>query len=356
MQTWVNIRDLIEQKLQDTGNAEWTPAEIDLYIPDGLTELGEYVPYFITSVFTMESRTGSATSTSSNNLVDSQAQFLSTDTDKVIYNTYDNTWAIVTAFSSTSQLTLSKDIMVSTETYEMYNKGCRNKRQINIEDITDWVGPEEHGVMAVEYPKGTRRNFTIEGDILTVDVRSVPDSKVVTPATDVEVHIWVEARQRVSQLTDLAGAIDNVSGYAAGTTSIKIQNFSGSEIVAEDTLLTIAGVRGIYRVTADVTLTAGDGTIVIHPSLIDAAAHNDVVTITGSTLNTELERLVVELTTARAATQKSIDYIDVQNTGGPVVWKDFRDWGEARLGIVLSKLERLKNRQAPRTSQTYPRD
>ncbi|KKK61553.1 hypothetical protein LCGC14_3013190, partial [marine sediment metagenome] len=131
-----------------------------------------------------------------------KSQFLSTDVDKVIRNTTNNTWAIVTAYVSATQLTLSKDIMVDgNEHYEIYNKGCTNRFQINIEDVTDYFGPEEHGVVSVEYPIGTRRNFSIEGDILTIDVRRVSDSKVVEPATNTEVLVKFETRQRVSQLT-----------------------------------------------------------------------------------------------------------------------------------------------------------
>lgn len=366
---FATLIDEIEQELQDTGNAIWTAAELGIQLEDAIREVSEYQTHVMEYVYDLESRTGIASSTTSDALVDAtETQFLSTDVGKVIYNTYDNTWAIVTAFVSTSQLTLSKDIMASTETYEIYNTGCRNRFQINIEDITDYVGPAEHGVIAVEYPKagvtydgyggsywgwgysrGARRNFKIEGDILTIDVFGVPDSKVATPATDVEVHIWIEARQRVSQLTDLLGAIDNASGYAAGSTTLHVDDFAASEIIAEDTLLTIAGVRGIYRVTADATLASNEIDILIHPALIDAAAQDDVITIVGSTLTRELERVVVELTAARAGLSKSRNAVNIGGTG------TYGEYG-SQIAVALGKLERLKNRQSPRTKHSYPRD
>ncbi|KKK72213.1 hypothetical protein LCGC14_2906130, partial [marine sediment metagenome] len=286
-------------------------------------------------------------------LVDAtESQFVSTDADKVIYNTQNNTTAIVTAYVSATQLTLSKDIMVDgNERYEMYNKGCRNRFQINIEDIEDWVGPEEHGVLRVEYPKGTERNFEIHGDILTLDVRSVPDSKVRDPATDVEIHIWVEARQRVSQLTDLSGLINN-GNLTVGTTTISVDGLSGTEIVAEDTLLTIAGVRGIYRVTADVTLSSGGGDLVIFPGLLDVIEDGDVVTIVGSTLNTRLERLVVELTASKASVSKGVDFIGQVNVGGMRTWADYKEWGERKLAVALGE---LRSKQVPKTRRTYSR-
>ncbi|KKL97401.1 hypothetical protein LCGC14_1834880, partial [marine sediment metagenome] len=226
---FATLIDECEQELQDTGNAIWTAAELGIQLEDAIREVSEYKTHVMEYVYTLESRTGIASSTTSDALVDAtETQFLSTDVGKVIYNTYDNTWAIVTAFVSTSQLTLSKDIMVTGENYEMYNKGCRTRFQINIEDITDYEGPAKHGVIALEYPKGIRRNFKIDGDILTIDVVRVSDSKVVEPAMNVEVHIWIEARQRVSQLTDLAGAINNGT-LTVGTTTISVDGLSGTE-------------------------------------------------------------------------------------------------------------------------------
>ena len=366
--SFATLVDEIEQELQDTSNSIWGASELAIQLEDAIKEVSEYKTHVMEYVYTLESRTGIASSTTSDALVDAtETQFLSTDVGKVIYNTYDNTWAIVTAFVSTSQLTLSKDIMASGENYEMYNKGCRNRFQINIEDITDYEGPAERGIIAVEYPKargtgadwgeawgtlgsrGGRRNFKIEGDILTIDVLSVPDSKVATPATDVEVHIWVDARQRVSQLTDLLGAIDNASGYVAGSTTLHVDDFAASEIIAEDTLLTIAGVRGTYRVTADATLSSNEIDITIHPALIDAAAQDDVITVIGSTLTRELERIVVELTAARAGLSKSRNAVNIGGTGAHT------EYGN-QLATVLAKLERLRRRAAPRTKRSYPRD
>ncbi len=347
---FATLIDECEQELQDTGNAIWTAAELGIQLEDAIKEVSEYKTHVMEYVYTIESRTGIATSDTADALVDAtETQFLSTDTDKVIYNTLNNTWAIVTAFVSTSQLTLSKDIMVDgNENYEMYNKGCRTRSQINIEDITDYEGPAKHGVIALEYPKGIRRNFKIDGDILTIDVVRVSDSKVVEPATNVEVHIWIEARQRVSQLTDLAGAINN-GNLTVGTTTISVDGLSGTEIVAEDTLLTIAGARGIYRVTDDVTLSSGGGDLVIFPGLLDVIVDGDVVTITGSTLTRELERLVVELTASRAGLSKSRNAV---NVGGAGTYNEYRN----QLDTTLGKLATLRNRQAPRTKRSYPND
>lgn len=248
--------------------------------------------------------------------------------------------------------------MASGEGYKIFNKDYRSDKQINIEDITDYVGPENHGIFAVEYPIGTRRNFRIEGDILAIDVDSVADSKVATPATEIEVVVWVEARQRVSQLTDLAGAIDWGAGYAAGLTSIHVDALQSTGTFAEDTLLTIAGVRGTYRVTAGATIASNECDLTIHPALLDAASDDDVVTIIGSTLTRELERLVVELTTARALRSKAINYIEITslNVGGAAVSRDLASMGGEALNIVLGKLYDVRRNAMPRTKKVYPKD
>ncbi len=43
--THPEVRDAIEQVLQDTGNSKWGTPELDQYIKDALTEISKYVPY-----------------------------------------------------------------------------------------------------------------------------------------------------------------------------------------------------------------------------------------------------------------------------------------------------------------------
>lgn len=346
MQTWVNIRDLIEQKLQDTGNAEWTPAEIDLYIPDGLTELGEYVPYFITSVFTMESRTGSATSTSSNNLVDSQAQFLSTDTDKVIYNTTDRTWAIITSYSSATTVGLSRDIMASGEGYKIYNKECWQNNQINIGDVHEYLW-----IKSVEFPTqpSSLRNWKLTGDILTVGISFTPDDTKLTDAKK-EVYIIFARGHSLSQLTDFSGLVNEGSGKAAGLTEMDIDGLGSTEVVNRGSLFTIAGIRGVYTVTANVTLSSGGGNITFFPGLDSAAVDEDVVTFIPSTLTPSLERLLVDLVVARASINKAAKYLNSVPLGGASVWRNMTGWGQSLLDQTLSS---LRKKQVPRTHTEY---
>lgn len=70
---------------------------------------------------------GSATSTSANNLVDTAATFTDILVGYIVYNTTDNTVATVTSVTDANTLVLSANIMASGENYTLYaddNAGC----------------------------------------------------------------------------------------------------------------------------------------------------------------------------------------------------------------------------------------
>ncbi len=64
--------------------------------------------------------TGTASATSSGHLVNASASFTAADVGKQIWNTTDNTYALVTACNSSTDLTLSGNIMANGEGYKMY--------------------------------------------------------------------------------------------------------------------------------------------------------------------------------------------------------------------------------------------
>ena len=177
----------------------------------------------------------------------------------MVYNTIDKSWGIVTAFVSTSQLTLNKDLFPDgNEGYRMYNKGCVFSNQINIEDITDRYEIEDGD--RVEHPIGIRRGVdAVEGDILTIGVdTSVLDdsSQVDDAAPNVDVHIYFRKRHFISVMTDLSGIVDLVAGYSAGDTSMVIDDLTTGDVIKAGQLFTFAGTRCVYRVTTDVTEAA----------------------------------------------------------------------------------------------------
>jgi len=323
----------------------FTSAKVAIQLEKAIRLVSEYSPYEMMEVFKIESRTGTADEDKANALVDDASlQFLATDVGKEVYNKDDRTWAVVTAFVDTGELTLSEDIFPDgDEAYALFNKGCRDNKQIYIGDVTDYIDPPEHGVTRgyVEHPIGDKRNFTIEGDILTVDIDSVDDS--ADSDADVEVYVWFLKRHRVSQLTDLAGTLNGTP--AAGARTLTIADLSGTEVVAEDTLFTIDGVRGTYRVTADKTLVGGGGVILFWPGLENAGTTAAVITIVGSTLNTGLERLVVELATAYSALSRSSYNFDKVPKGGRGTMGEYISYYREKMASTLAELETLKRRR-----------
>lgn len=84
----------------------------------GQVPIGGFVPWLKTF---HAKDSGTTTSTSSNHLVESGQNFLSTvNIGNVVFNTTDNTFAYVTAVNSNTDLTLDADIMTSGEAYGIY--------------------------------------------------------------------------------------------------------------------------------------------------------------------------------------------------------------------------------------------
>jgi len=65
-------------------------------------------------------RSSTATATTANHLIDTNGQFTAKDVGKTIYNSTDKTTAKITAYTSSSDVTLDTDIMVNGENYEIY--------------------------------------------------------------------------------------------------------------------------------------------------------------------------------------------------------------------------------------------
>lgn len=94
------------------------------YIPTGtaypvlldneLTDLG--------SEFDASVKTGIARATTANHLIDTTANpFVAADVGKWVWNTTDNTYATITVYNSTSDVTISADIMTNGEGYKVYH-------------------------------------------------------------------------------------------------------------------------------------------------------------------------------------------------------------------------------------------
>lgn len=352
-QSYAEIRDAIENILQDgASNTIFKTPDIDLRIDDALSEIARYAPYVATWILAIEGRTGSASSTTSDALVDAgKSQFVSGDVDKMIFNTTDKTWAKVTAFVSSSQLTLSKDIMASGESYEMYNENCWENNQVNIEGLKDWI-EIPYAVYPSRGSAKRRRNVEVRDfrRVLELDIGFTPNDTSLTNA-DKEVYVVTHERHRLPAVTDWAGAVNN-GNLTVGSTTISVDGFGTSETLAEGELITFAGTRGIYRITADKTMSSGGGDIVIYPGLMDVIVDGDVVSLIKSTLTPELEKLLVELVVGELAVSQAINFIDEANKGGANTWSAMTSWGERSLAKAQQRLRRMS---PPRTNTQYPR-
>ena len=307
MLTYVELKAKAAVRFRDSGMAVISTTDFDDFMSDAFREAAQYVPHEVEEVFTIESRTGTATSTTAGSLVDAtKSQFVAGDVGKDVYNKTDKTWARITTHTSATTVALSKDIMASGEQYEIYNKGCTSKFQINISGVADYF---DKSIIKVEYPKGERRSFDLSGNILTIKKSSVDDSKVKSSGTqpDTEVNIWFKSKHKVSQLTTLTGAVNNAGGYSAGDTSMILGSLQTTGTIEADQEFTIADTRGTYRVTADATITAGAASISFYPGLESDVDHTTVVTFIQSTLTPELEPIMAELIAALAAISESMN-------------------------------------------------
>ncbi len=338
IRTHATILDDIQDDL-GSNTTDFTDAILTKKVNEGLDELSRFIPHVVKHTFQLETRTGKATSDTANALVDStNAHFVSTDAGKVVYNADDKTWAVVTAYVSTSQLTLSKDIFPDgNENYKMFNSGCKANNQFSIEDMEgDYLW-----IHYLEYPVGIEREVdSIYGDIVSVGIGFVPaDSS--DEGTDKNVDVHFAKRQFVSQLTDFAGAVNNESGYATGSTSMAIDALQdGTPTIAVGQEFTVAGIRGVYRVTTAVAVTSNAATIIFFPGLESAAVNDDVITFVQSTLRTYQEELLIELVGANAMISIAAKFTKGVNVGSQSIWRRFMEQGQDKRALVLRRLEK----------------
>jgi hypothetical protein len=340
---------LVTQKLQSSGTADYTVAEVDSQIEEELKEYSTYNPHLVPIVFKIESRYGTVSSTTASGLIDAnKGQFLATDTEKVVHNTTDNTRAVISSFTSTAQVGLTRDIMALNENYRIYNKQCWNERQIYLGDV-----PENYIVDSVEYPIGQRRNFKIADNVLELNVDAVPDSNagstIRTPA-DVDVLVRFNKPHVLSQLTDWVGNVAATVAAGATTLSASALQAAGTIEVGEE--FTIQYHRSTYIVAAQTTIASNTAAVSFYPPLEAAvAATTQTITFRMSSLTPRDEDVFADLTAARLAVNKAPKFINSVVIGAPNAWSNILTWGERKLGQTLRKLEA---QTAPKVKKQYP--
>ena len=342
---------LVTQKLQSSGTVDYTVSEVDNMLEETLKEYSHYRPYVHQVVFKIESRYGTASTTSANNLVDStKGQFLAADAtdEKVVHNTTDNTYAVVLSMADTATFGLSRDIFAVNENYNIYNKRCWNKKQINIGDMVDW-----EKIDSVEYPVGEKRNWKIIGnEILELNIDTVQDSNAgstITELPDVDVLVRFIRPHILSQLTDWEGKFSATAAAGATTLSGSSLQSAGTIEVGEEFYVENHKTR--YIVAATATIASNTVAISFFPGLEAAvAATTWTFTFTKSSLRPNDEDIFADLAAARLAINKAPKYFNKIAIGGGVVWQNMQSWGERRLAQTLAKLQ---SQTPPKVKHTF---
>jgi len=333
--TYANVQDRVEQWLQDTGSATYDTTELGMWIEEGLKEFSSIKPHVFEVTFKIESRYGTETAGTANTLTDgNKGQFVSTDptNEKVVHNITDNTWAVVEGYSDANTLTISKDIMDSGEQYEIYNKRCRNKKQIYIGDMPPYLE-----VLSVEYPLGTRREFKVLGDKIEIDVVAVNDSNsTLSPPLDVDVLVRFAVPHVLSQLTDWAGEL--TADESENDTTIAIDGMGTTETIEVGEEFHLENHRTRYKVTAQVTMATGAGNVSFYPPLEAAASDNDDITFVKSTLKPQYENILIEMICGIALQSESMNQINAVPVGGTNLYERLTEKGERMLGRARAKL------------------
>jgi hypothetical protein len=325
--TRANIIDQVNNYIGTTLTSTWTDAKINQLIDNALSEISEAVPYVMMDIYQIESRRGTATSTSSDNLVDAtNLQFLSTDVGRVIYNTTDKTWAQIQSYSSTSQVGLTRDIMASGESYEIYNQNCWNQRQINIEDSGDFlwvigaVYPANPNLMAWGSSPNMRNvKLLSQNRIAEIDTAYVSNTK--DSNADEDVYLFLARQHHLDVETDLVG--ETTATGAIGATSIAVDGLTTSGTYYKNSLFYFTTIDDVtmdsrltYRLTADTTMSSGAGTIYFYPPLECAVADNDDIQFISSTLTPDLERILIDIVTGQILMGEAISKANAVPVGG----------------------------------------
>ncbi len=169
------------------------------------------------------------------------------------------------------------------------------------------------------------RNFEMRGFTLSM----LLDTE---PAAGETVYLYIAKPHVIMATTDLVGAVDLTAGYAAGAATIHIDGMATSDVLEEDSVFTIAGLSGSYRLTAAATLATNEGDITFSPGLAAAVANDAVVTFYPSTFfDPRLENIFIGMTAAQMALNKARTYIGSVTVGAADTMQQMTTWGNLKM-------------------------
>lgn len=347
MRTYAEMTTMILQMLQDTVPDTYDSTETGFWIEESLKDIdfNTAFPHYVDVRFKIESRKGNDTAGTPDSLTDAtKVQFLSGDAEKVVFNITEKTWAVIETNSSTSVNTLNIDIMNSGDNYEIYNKRCDNEKQIYIGDVTDFLWVE-----SVEYPIGVKRNWKLlkGNSVLEISKDTVLDSDpTLSPLNAVDVLVRFAKPQRLLQATDGVG--ETTSNGVKGDTTIAVDGLETTGTYERGDEFHMQHHGALYTLTADVTLTAGAGTLAFTPPFEAAVTDNDDITLIISTLLPHQEVIFAKFVAAKTVLSDSIVYINKTNGDA---WQQYQSWANGELAQVLDAISRGK----PKSKRTYSR-
>ena len=349
---FASMTTLVNERLQSSGTIDYPTAEVKNAIQYGLAEFSKYRPHQVGILFKLEGRKGTATSTSTDNLVDTiEGSFLAADAtnEKVIHNTTDYTWAVVLSQSSTSQIGLSSDIMAINEDYEIYNKRCTNAKQLYIGDV-----PNNSQVLSAEYPIGTKRNFKRDGDILEIDIAAVPNTNSntakISNVANSDVKVTFGVPHALPNLTDWTATLTATA--AVGATSLAATALQSAGTIDTGTEFNVENHRTTYVINNSVTIASSAATLTFYPPLeANVSSTAWVVTFRKTSLDPHYEDLVADLAAGRARVVRAGEFLNSVNIGGGNTYQNFYSIGTAKLNDALT---RLKKSVPPKTSRRFP--
>jgi len=408
MKTWTST------VLQDTGETRWGDAELTLHLASALRVAAEYWPNVIREIVYTVYKTGSATSTSTDHLVDAtKAQFVDADIGRTVINITDGTIATITACNSTSDVTIDTNILVSGESYEIFCTGGSDSRDVYIGGISDLIDVEYLEYKIGKDPRELR-NFSR----LASTLRMTLDDQLATSENALPVFVFCNKPHTVtasaSTLTpqlerlvvELTAAYASIAkgqeSVAQVKTAISAYNKIGAAILEMNAGLLRAktdldsGRTEAGKVPAIVTLAEtaigkiqGQLTQAINDTNAGRPRVNNIPK-GGPIASTYIPLAAASLSTASAFIEKaSIDlrqaaadesiantyaslasgelsqaaallnqaYGYIREVDGRLQMANtvrlYQDWGESKLALVMADLRRIKK---PKTKHTYARD
>lgn len=234
---------------------------------------------------------GTATGSSPNKLIDSNASFTAALVDMAVYNAADDTWARVTAVDSTTQLSLSANIFASGEAYEIASA---------IDNLPEAFGSADSGFRAnitIRVSPGTFSDDVTfigktAGDNKTLTVKgSTTGSTTISGRCIFRQRLTLENLTFTNKLYSYFGA--DLSWYACATSGVsRLYMYAGATNYFEGSAITFGNDPGNY-ISASSLVTKGYTMYIASTALGgDDAVADGLAMYSGSATSTAANKLV----------------------------------------------------------------